>query len=75
VHPDSGIKDIAITTKSGDWNVFQSKPSPIGNSSNWRGQIKCDIVVFTQEKYDIVWEDSNRRQYTYDPRILVNPDV
>jgi len=73
IHPDSGVKSItAIPPKKGSPDVFTTGPSQLGTSRNWQGRIKNDIKVYTEEDYNIEWEDEAGNTYTFDPKLRVN---
>lgn len=74
IHPDSGVESItAMTVKPGSTNVFTKRPSKLGNSKNWQGRIRNDVKGKTEEEYNIEWKDSNGKEYTFDPVLVINP--
>lgn len=74
IHPDSDVDCItAIPAKSGSPNVFSSGPRQLGNSKNWQGTIIPNVNKVTIVDYDIKWKDKVGKEYTFDPKLIINP--
>ncbi|MEQ9426005.1 MAG: hypothetical protein RJQ09_16385 [Cyclobacteriaceae bacterium] len=73
---DSGIAaitQIGEATKAGNKNIFSQVPSK-DNDTCWSGKIKNNVQKGEQEKYDIVFTDSNGVTHTIDPVVDPSPD-
>lgn len=81
IHPDSKVKSItAIAVKPGSTNIFTTGPCQLGPCRNWQGRIGSGFrekykEELVQEEYNIVWKDHDDKEYTFDPKLIINPDA
>ena len=64
-------KIIGIHADQGSLNIFSSGPTSNFDGTTWTGILQSGEKPGTFENYTIVWEDTDGKQHSFDPKIQI----